>query len=170
MVVLKISYVIIYGKRGFVKRKVGIFQEFFGNANPEVMVMRKWKLPVLFAIGGLGYVGLELFWRGRSHGSMFLAGGSCFLLLGWLRKKLPRLSLPGRALLGAGVITWVELLTGFVFNRSYQVWDYRNMPVNLLGQICLPFSLLWLPVSLGAMALYGWLDRILSKDYKTGRA
>ena len=38
----------------------------------------------LFVLGGAGYVGLELAWRGRSHISMFLAGGVCFLLLGRL--------------------------------------------------------------------------------------
>jgi hypothetical protein len=26
--------------------------------------------------------------------------------------------------------------------------------MNFLGQICLPFTLLWVPISLGAMVLY----------------
>ena len=110
------------------------------------------KKSLLFFIGGSGYVGLELLWRRRSHGSMFLAGGSCFLLLGRLsRKKLP---LPVKSAAGAGVITGVELLTGLLFNRDYSVWDYRQLPFNYQGQICLPYTLLWAPLSLGAMALY----------------
>ena len=48
-------------------------------------------------------------------------------------------------------------------NRDHAVWDYRGMPANFLGQICLPFSLLWIPLSLGAMALYELLDRQLKK-------
>ena len=111
----------------------------------------------LFFLGGAGYVGLELLWRGRSHISMFAAGGICFLLLGRLQRT--RLSPAVRCILGAGIITGVELLTGLLVNRSYRVWDYRHMPLNFLGQICLPFSLLWIPVSLGAMALYRCLDR-----------
>jgi uncharacterized membrane protein len=107
----------------------------------------------LFMLGGVGYVSMELVWRGWSHISMFFAGGICFLLLGRFAgvKKLPMMV---RGLLGAGIITAVELITGLIFNRSYQVWDYRDVPMNFLGQICLPFTLLWVPISLGAMVLY----------------
>lgn len=104
-------------------------------------------------------MGLELLWRGRSHSSMFLAGGSCFLLLGGVERKLSRYPRAIRAAAGAGVITAVELATGLLINRQYAVWDYRQMPLNLAGQICLPFSLLWYPVSAGAMLLYRSLDR-----------
>ena len=85
---------------------------------------------------------------------MFLAGGSCFLLLGKLGTVEPRLPLPLRGLVGAGIITGVELLAGLLFNRNYQVWDYRQMPINYHGQICLPFFFLWIPLSLAAMELY----------------
>lgn len=121
--------------------------------------MAFWKKVVLFVMGGGSYVGLELLWRGRSHGSMFLAGGSCFLLLGALSRK--KLSLPVKSAAGTGIITAVELLTGLVFNRDHSVWDYRNMPLHFRGQICLPYMLLWAPLSLGAMALYRGLSRLL---------
>lgn len=114
---------------------------------------------VHFFVGGFGYVGLELLWRGRSHISMFLAGGICFLLLGKLNRVRPRLSMPLRCLAGAAVITAVELAVGMLFNRQYQVWDYRGSPCNFMGQICLPFSLLWIPVSFGALLLDQLLDR-----------
>ena len=111
----------------------------------------------LFLVGGSGYVGLEFLWRGRSHISMFLAGGVCFLLLGQLDRA--RLSPAMKCLLGAAVITVVELLAGLLANRDHKVWDYRQMPYNFMGQICLGYSLLWIPVSLGAMVLY----RVLNK-------
>lgn len=114
----------------------------------------------LFALGGTAYVGLELLWRGRSHGSMFAAGGTCFLLLGGLHRT--RLSMATKSLLGAGVITAVELGVGLLANRRYTVWDYRGMPANFKGQICLPYSLLWVPVSLMAMELH----RLADKDGK----
>lgn len=119
----------------------------------------------MFTLGGCGYVALELLWRGRSHSSMFLAGGSCFLLLGQLDKK--RLPLLTRAVAGSGIITGVELLTGLLCNRDYKVWDYRELPANWAGQICLPYSLLWIPVGLGAMATYRVLDRLLSGKKET---
>ena len=125
--------------------------------------MKVWKDSVLFSVGGCAYVALELLWRGRSHGSMFVAGGSCFLLVGKLGRKAKRLPLPIKAAAGAGIITAVEFLIGEIANRDYQVWDYRELPLNVQGQICLPFALLWMPLSLAAMGLYGKLDHMLQE-------
>ena len=111
----------------------------------------------LFFLGGAGYVGLEFLWRGRSHISMFAAGGLCFLLLGRLQRRPA--SPAAKCIAGAGIITAVELAVGLAVNRQYQVWDYRQMPLNFLGQICLPFSLLWMPVSFGAMLLHRFLEQ-----------
>ena len=115
------------------------------------------KKSTLFALGGGIYVGLELLWRGRSHVSMFAAGGLCFLLLGSMRR------LPGRMILGPAVITAVELATGLLVNRDYSVWDYRAMPGNFLGQICPAYCLLWFPLSLAAMGLYTLAERELDR-------
>ena len=119
-------------------------------------ILRKTALGVL---GGGAYVGLEYLWRGYSHGSMFAAGGVCFLLLGQVRRT-PVLIRP---LLGAAVITGVELVTGLLVNQNYQVWDYRRNPGNFLGQICPAYTLLWLPLSLVAMALYPHADRLVRR-------
>ena len=37
------------------------------------------------------------------------------------------------------------------------VWDYSGMPLNYKGQICLPFSILWIFVSIAAVVLDDWL-------------
>lgn len=107
-------------------------------------------------------MGLEFLWRGYSHGSMFFAGGTCFLLLGALDRAQPRLRCLPRAVLGAGIITMVELAAGLAVNRGYQVWDYRALPGNYLGQICPQYSLLWIPVAAGAMGLYRRLDALFT--------
>lgn len=113
---------------------------------------------LLFCIGGGAYVGLELLWRGYSHISMFAAGGVCFLLIGQLGQVQPVLPWPLRAVIGAGIITMVELAAGLLVNQHYQIWDYRGRPGNFMGQICPAFTLLWIPVALMAMGLYRWLD------------
>ena len=85
------------------------------------------------------------------------------MLLGKFDELRPRLPLVFRGLAGAGIITVIELLAGLTFNRDYSVWDYRHLPVNFRGQICLRFFLLWIPISLGAMGLYRRLRRHLAR-------
>ena len=118
----------------------------------------------LFTLGGYSYMTLELIWRGRSHGSMFLAGGSCFLILGALDKATPRMHPAVQAVVGAGMVSALELGAGLVFNRQFQVWDYRKMPLNLLGQICLPFTGIWFLLSLPLCALAKRLSFLAQTD------
>lgn len=125
--------------------------------------MKIWKNSVLFYTGGAAYMSLELLYRGRSHGSMFLAGGLCFLLIGHLNRVEPRLPLPLRAVVGALIVTTVELGAGLLVNRSYQVWDYRDQPLNFMGQICPVFTLLWAPLSLVAAVLFQQMEDGLEK-------
>ena len=93
---------------------------------------------------------------------MFLAGGACFLLLGKLNRLKWHPAL--KCLAGSGIITAVELVTGLVANRDYSVWDYRSVPLNFMGQICLMYSLLWIPVSLLAFFLYNAAERLVSGE------
>lgn len=126
-----------------------------------------WKLSLLFYLGGMCYAGLELLWRGFSHWSMFVLGGICFVLVGNLKRLRQHLPLPLRLLEASLLITLLELGCGLLVNRDYRVWDYRHLPMNLFGQICLPFTLLWIPVSLVAMVLYEYTNRgILRQFYR----
>jgi len=125
--------------------------------------MRIWKKIFLFYLGGGGYVCLELLWRGRSHGSMFFLGGLCFWIIGVIR-RLGRISLSFRLLLSAVCVTALELLTGLAVNRDYSVWDYRGLPFHYRGQICLIYSLLWLPVCLLGMLLHSLAEQGLARQ------
>ena len=125
--------------------------------------MKYWKQAVLFYLGGMSYTGVELLWRGWSHGSMFLLGGLCFLALGWMGKRFSSRIAAGVA--GATTVTALELGCGLVVNRQFQIWDYRQMPLNFHGQICLPFCLLWLPLCLVGLELYRVLERYLFVDF-----
>ena len=121
------------------------------------------KKSVLFCIGGGSYYGLELLWRGRSHSTMFVLGGACFLLIGQLNRVEPKLPLIPRMAAGSGICTAGELLFGMLFNQNYRIWDYRHQPWNLGGQICLMFTLLWIPLSGAAMWLYDRCDGVMTK-------
>ena len=88
---------------------------------------------------------------------MFVAGGTCFLILGEV-KKWRRIPLPVKAVCGAAAVTAVELITGLLVNKDHRIWDYRHMPLNFKGQICLPYSLLWIPVSTVGLLIHHALD------------
>lgn len=112
------------------------------------------------ATGGLLYVVLELIWRGRSHWTMFLLGGICFMALGLINEILPwSLALWKQMLIGVAIITVLEFLTGCIVNLwlGWNIWDYSHLPGNILGQICPQYCLLWLPVSLAGIVLDDWL-------------
>ena len=128
--------------------------------------MERWKKDLLlFPVGSAGYGIIELLWRGRTHWSMLLAGGTCFLLLCRVADKgrsWPRLYRAAAAALG---ITAVELIFGVVFNLYLRknVWDYSRQPLNFMGQICLGYTVLWGILSLAVLPLAGGLDRLLEQ-------
>ncbi len=137
-----------------------------GTLISGVMIMDFFRKSVLFCLGGMAYCGLELLFRGRTHGSMFLAGGAGLLLVGQLNRVEPKLAFPLRCLAGAGIITAVELAAGLIFNRDYSVWDYRDQPGNYLGQICPVFSLLWTAAAAAVLLVYDPLEKGITKWIK----
>ncbi len=117
-----------------------------------------WRKAILFYLGGCAYMLLEMLWRGYSFGSMFVAGGICFVLIGHLNAVRPRLALPLRALVGAGIITATELLFGLLVNREYRVWDYREQAGNLWGHICPAFMVLWVALALVVLLVHDGIE------------
>ena len=114
----------------------------------------------LFNAGGLLCILIELIWRGRSHWTMFLLGGICFLFLGLINEILPwQMPLWQQMIIGAVGITILEFVTGSIVNLwlGWGVWDYSGLPGNLLGQTCPQYFVLWLPVALAGIVLDDWI-------------
>ena len=114
------------------------------------------KFLILLSSGGLTYVLIELLFRGRSHWSMFLVGGICFVLIGGLNNWFPwNWSILRQMGVSAVIVTVVEFVSGILLNLvlKWDVWDYSNMPFNIIGQICLPFTVAWYILSLLAIVL-----------------
>lgn len=122
-------------------------------------------LLILFSVGAVGYYSLELAFRGFSHWSMALCGGVCICLIFLTNRKLSRLPLLVRALVGALIITAVELVAGCILNLwlGWGIWNYSQLPLNLWGQITPVFSAIWfllcIPVCVGCTLADHYLSR-----------
>lgn len=118
------------------------------------------KTITLWLWGGFIYYAIEMMWRGYSHPVMFAVGGLCFLIIGEINNVFPwDMGLLWQSLIGGAAITVIELMSGLVLNvwLGLAIWDYSGVPLNFLGQICLPFSAAW--VLLAGIAI--WLDDYL---------
>lgn len=115
-----------------------------------------------FALGAVIYGLVEVVVRGYTHWTMAIAGGIVMVIFNLISRKT-NLTLFVRCLVGAGVITAVEFAFGMVVNvvLGWNVWDYSDKPLNVMGQICPFFSLGWFFISIPAF----WLCRIIENRF-----
>lgn len=118
------------------------------------------KYMILFLVGGLIYLAIELLFRGYTFLSMGVVGGICFVLSGSVNEHF-RWDTPIwlQMLICCVLITLVEFISGCLLNLALglQIWDYSNQPFNLYGQICPVFSLCWYFLSAPAIVLDDYL-------------
>ena len=115
---------------------------------------------IIFAAGAIGYACVEILFRGYTHWSMMLTGGACVLTIYYINIEFPRAPLLLRALGGTFIIGFFELMVGLVVNIWFEwdIWDYSDVPGNILGQICPLFSGAWFLLSLGLCTVMAKLN------------
>ena len=121
---------------------------------------------IIFIIFGLIYIIIELLYRGHTHYSMFIVGGICGVLIGLINDNTPDMPLLPQCVLGAVIITIIELLTGLFLNvyLGLNVWDYSNQPFNFMGQICPQFCIIWCILSILVIRIDDWLkEKVLKR-------
>ena len=114
----------------------------------------------LFYVGGVTYYIIEIIWRSYSHFSMFLLGGLCFVLIGFINEFFTfEMKLYEQQLISTVIITLLELMFGMILNikLGLNIWDYSSLKFNYLGQICLEYSILWFILSIPAIILDDYL-------------
>ena len=102
---------------------------------------------VLFSIGGVIYLMIEIIWRylmnrPDTHWTMFIVGGLAFLIIGSINEYFTwEIPIWLQSIIGTIAVTVLEFISGCVLNiwLGLNIWDYSNMPLNLFGQICVPF-------------------------------
>ena len=108
----------------------------------RIQIVSEYSAAVVF--GGVMYGAIETLARGYTHPSMLVTGGICFAGL-YAIEKHSRRGLLIRVIMGALLITAAEFISGCICNLwlRWDVWDYSHLHLNLLGQICLRFTILW---------------------------
>ncbi len=123
--------------------------------------MVKTKMSMMsFLLGGFIYSLCEILFRGYTHWSMTITGGFCFLIMYWHFTNNPDENIFRKCLFGAVVITTLEFIAGCIVNLwlGLGVWDYSSLYLNFLGQICLPFTLMWYGISFFGVMLCRFLN------------
>ncbi len=97
-----------------------------------------------FLMGYFIYSLVEIVNRGYTHWTMSLTGGIILTILYSLNSRRT-MTLIKSCFAGSVIITAIEFAVGVFDNiiMHWNVWDYSDMPFNLLGQICLLFSCYW---------------------------
>ena len=123
----------------------------------------------LFILGGSIYYSIEILWRGHSHFSMFLVGGLCFVIMGLANEIFSwDLYFEYQLLIGWCAVLILEFVSGCIINLwlGWGVWDYSGMPFNLLGQICLTYAFLWIPIVILGILIDDWVRYKLLNEEK----
>lgn len=120
--------------------------------------------PMSFLLGFFAYCFFEIAIRGRTHWTMGVLGGGALCLLLCLMRHLRRRVLLC-ALLGTYFVTAAEFCSGVYLNlsRRMAVWDYSDLRLNLMGQICPQFSCVWFLLCAAGCLICSALDRQLHR-------
>lgn len=118
------------------------------------------KYTVLFVAFSALYVWIEIMFRNRSDRSMAFLSGTVGIIIGLLNNIIPwSMGLVQQGLIGGFlIVTPMEYFVGeFLVNQDLSIWNYSNMPCNIDGQICLPFTFIWCIISVVVVVLDDYL-------------
>lgn len=120
---------------------------------------------LLFTIFGLSYLLVEILWRGYTHWTMFFVGGICGFLIGLINERNKKMSLIKQCFISTIIVTVIEFISGCIINLwlGWGVWDYSMLPFNILGQVCLPYSLLWFILAIIVIKFDDWIREKINK-------
>lgn len=120
---------------------------------------------IVYSIGAVVYSLIEIMWRGYTHWTMSLLGGTCFSFIYVIADKLGHLKIWTKCLFSSIFITTAEFIVGIVVNLVFKmnVWDYSDERFNLLGQICLLYSVFWYFLCIPATLVSNLLRKKLRK-------
>lgn len=125
------------------------------------------KTLILFLFGFMAYITIEVCYRGYSYPLMGVCGGIAILLLDKINNRISwdtDILIQGAC--GSLIITFFEYVIGELFLNGVLpvMWDYSNVFLNYKGIICLPFSLIWVVLSIIAVIIADAINYYLLDD------
>ena len=124
---------------------------FMGTVNfAEVMLWHQWLFP--YFAEGVAVVLIVLVLTPVKQALLKLFGG----------RMLPAVLVS--ILVTGAVCTTIDFTCGMICNQNYEVWDYRAMPFNFMGQVCLQNSSVYtVAATLILWVFYPLMDRGLRR-------
>ena len=120
-------------------------------------------LHILFGlIAGCIYLLVELAWRGHTHWTMLPLAAVVFVCAGILDERENPPPFWAQVAIGTIIATALEFVAGLILNVwiGLGVWDYSNLPWNVLGQICPQFTLAWAILMIVSIKLENFMHKI----------
>ena len=107
---------------------------------------------ILFLVGYCTYIAIEVTYRGSSYVLMGICGGLVVVIIDKINNYISwDMDILIQGIIGSAVITLFELIIGETAlhtNLIPVMWNYSNIPLNFDGVICLPFSIMWVGLSI----------------------
>lgn len=119
------------------------------------------KCVFMFIFGFMAYITIEVCYKQTSHWMMGLCGGLVFVLLDKINDKISwDMDILVQGTIGSLLITSLEFIIGEMSLRGLiqPMWDYSDMPFNYKGIVCLPFSLIWVGLSIVAIVVADFIN------------
>jgi uncharacterized membrane protein len=146
------------------------------------------KFTIMFTILGLGYLLIEVIFRaviynistltdifpyfsliGFTSLWMFFIGATSGICLGLMNDNKfinEHLNIFWQSIIGAVIVLIIEYISGLIFNigLNLYLWDYKKLPLNINGQVCLFFGVFWFLITPFGFFMYDFIHSYLYKD------
>lgn len=122
---------------------------------------------VMFVMGFMSYITIEVLYRGYSYALMGTLGGIVFILIDQINERYTwNVELPFQAILGGIYATLLELIYGLIskYQWGYTMWDYSDEWLNFMGIICPKFSLCWTLLSVLAVLCADFINYCIFRN------
>ena len=127
------------------------------KSKKETTVKYAMKNLLLFIVGYCLYITIEVTYRNISYPIMGVCGGLAIVILDKINDRISwDVDILIQGLCGSVLITLFELVIGEISIKTNILpimWNYSNVPLNFDGVICLPFSIIWMALSIFAVFL-----------------